>query len=354
MEQLRLLLARGLPREDYEHVLICQEASGPLPDLLQAEGWKLHEIGLAPNILSWAWHRKAAEIARAYEPHIVHGAVMEGVALANIIGLRMPGVAVISEETSDPGYRSWRGNLLLRGMCLRSTTVIGVSPRVGDYLRDTAKISASKVRVIVNAVLPQPQVGPEKLSALRSAIGLSPEDQVIGTVGRLHDDLKRFSDLIRALALLMPQFPRVKLLIVGDGPDRDALGKLAKDFCVSEAVIFAGYQSNARQFYPLMDVFSLASAHEAFGLVLVEAMLAGVPVVATQVGGMPFVLDEGRAGRLVPPGAPQALAHEIGALLENEGQRVSLGAAGRERAEREFSADRYCREIDHLYRSLTP
>lgn len=353
VEQRRLMLARTLPRDRYEHLVICQDSGGALPDLLRAEGWPVHEIGLAPHILSPAWHRSAYDIARAFQPDLIHGAVIEGVALANGIGLRMPRVKVISEETSDPEQnRSWRGNLLMRGMCIRSSAVVGVSPLVGDYLRDRARIPARKVRVIDNAVLPAPEVTVKERAALRHEFGLNKGELIIGSVRRLLDSHKRFSDLIRAVALLRDRGIHARLLIVGGGTDHDMLVALANSLGLGDIVVFTGYRRDARRFYPLMDVAVLASAHEAFGLVLVEAMLAGVPVVASRVGGIPYVLDDGAAGILATPGQPAEFAAALERLLGDSALRAMLGKAGRFRAETAFSAERYCRDIDALYREL--
>lgn len=353
VEQRRLVLARGLPKDKYEHVIITQETAGGLPNLLRAEGWKIHEIGNAPHILSPSWHQRAYEIACEYKPDIIHGAVYEGVGLANILGLRLPKAKVISEETSDPTNRSWRGNLLLRLLCLRSSKVIGVSPSVADYLRNTVHISSNKVKVINNAVLPTPNLTLSQLQEYRQSLGLKDTDFVIGSVGRIFDDHKRFSDLIRALRMLHDQgFTQAKLLIIGSGPDDQMLADLTAELNLTGEVIFAGYQAEARHFYPLMDVFALASAREAFGLVLVEAMLAQVPVIATSVGGMPYVLDQGKAGILVPLNSPHDFAKAIFSLYQNPIQRQQVAEAGRMRAELEFSAERYCHEMDTLYESL--
>ncbi|MCA4815121.1 glycosyltransferase [Acinetobacter towneri] len=353
VEQRRLVLARGLPKDKYEHVIITQEAAGGLPDLLRAEGWKIHEIGNAPHILSPSWHQRAYEIAREFQPDIIHGAVYEGVGLANILGWRLPKAKVISEETSDPTNRSWRGNVLLQLLCLRSSAVIGVSPSVADYLRNIAHIPARKVKLINNAVWPAPNLTLSQLQEYRQSLGLKDTDFVIGSVGRIFDDHKRFSDLIRALRMLHDQgFTQAKLLIIGSGPDDQMLADLTAKLNLTGEVIFAGYQAEARHFYPLMDVFALASAREAFGLVLVEAMLAQVPVIATSVGGMPYVLDQGKAGILVPPNSPHDFAKAIFSLYQNPIQRQQVAEAGRMRAELEFSAERYCHEMDTLYESL--
>ena len=353
VEQRRLVLASGLPKDKYEHVILTQETAGGLPDLLRAEGWKIHEIGNAPHILSPSWHQRAYEIAREFQPDIIHGAVYEGVGLANILGWRLPKAKVISEETSDPTNRSWRGNVLLQLLCLRSSAVIGVSPSVADYLRNIAHIPARKVKLINNAVLPAPNLTLSQLQEYRQSLGLKDTDFVIGSVGRVFDEYKRFSDLIRALKILHDQgFVQAKLLIIGGGPDEQVLANLAAEFGLTKSVIFAGYQAEARHYYPLMDIFALASIREAFGLVLVEAMLAQVPVIATSVGGMPYVLGQGKAGILVPPNSPHDFAKAIFSLYQNPLQRQKIAEAGRMRAELEFSAERYCNEIDALYESL--
>lgn len=344
------MLVQGLPTDRYEHAIVCQDAAGALPGLFAREGCAVHQIGLAPSILSPRWHDKAYRFAEFWKPDLVHGAVFEGVALACGVGLRMPSVPVISEETSDPVNRSWRGNLLMRGMCLRSKAVIAVSPAVGSYLRHVACVPARKIHVVNNAVSPAPVVASAEIRQRRAEFGIDSDELVIGSVGRMEDSNKRFSDLIHAMVLLRERC-NCKLLLIGDGPDVSMLQDLARDLAVGDRVVFAGYQGDTRRLYPLMDVFALASMHEAFGLVLVEAMLAGVPVVATRVGGIPFVLDGG-AGLLVPPGSPESIATEVARLLEDEHLRGSLGARGRERAEQEFHSARYCQDIDALYRAL--
>ena len=351
VEQRRLILVQGLPTDRYEHAIVCQDAAGALPGLFAEAGCTVHQIGLAPSILSPRWHDKAYQFAKFWKPDLVHGAVFEGVALACGVGLRMPRVPVISEETSDPINRSWRGNLLMRGMCLRSKIVIGVSPAVGSYLRCVARVPARKIHVVNNGVSPATVMASAEVRRRRAEFGIGPDELVIGSVGRMVDTDKRFSDVIHAMVLLRERFS-CKLLIIGDGPDLSMLQNLARDLAIGDHVIFAGYQGDTRSLYPLMDVFALASMSEAFGLVLVEAMLAGVPVVATRVGGIPFVLDGGAAGLLVPPGAPECIAAEVARLLEDENFRVGLGARGRQRAEQEFHAARYCNDIDALYRGL--
>lgn len=352
VEQRRLLLARGLDPSRYENVLICQEANGVIADQLRDEGWVVREIGLASNIFDRRWHARAYDIAREFAPDIVHGAVYEGEALACSIGLRMPKAKVIMEETSDPVDRRWTGNALMRAMCWRADACVGVSPRVVDYLRGKLNISEKKIRLINNAVKECSRPSERRLNEIRAEYSLGQGDFIIGSVGRLLDTHKRFSDLIRALYLVRQLEPQAKLLIVGDGPDRKMLESLANELELSEAVIFVGYQAEPRDFYYLMDVFALASAHEAFGLVLVEAMLSRVPVVATAVGGIPFVLGEGKAGILVPPMAPEKISEAILQISKNPEVAETYRAFGLSRALSYFSEERYVSEVAQLYAEL--
>jgi len=352
VEQRRILLAQGLGSDSYEHAIICQEADGPIPGILRDAGWTIHEIGLAPGILNRGWHARAHKIARVFQPDIVHGAVYEGEALACGIGLRMPRVKVIMEETSDPVGRRRTGNALMRAMCVRADACVGVSPVVTGYLRETLRIPERKIRLINNAVPEIPAPTAAHLASLRVLLGVGESDVIIGSVGRVLDSHKRFSDIIRALPMIRSTQPHARLLIIGDGPDRAMLEQLARDLGQSEAVIFAGYQSAPRDFYHLMRVFVLASASEAFGLVLVEAMLAGVPVVATEVGGIPFVLDAGKAGILVPPMQPDALAEAVLGLLADLPASNALRDAGLARARIAFAAERYINEVADLYNDL--
>lgn len=352
VEQRRVLLAQGLGSDRFEHALICQETDGPIPDLLRSAGWAIHEIGLAPGILSPSWHSRAHKIAEEFKPDIVHGAVYEGQALACGIRLRMPHVKVVMEETSDPVDRRWTGHTLMRAMCWRADACIGVSPKVTSYLRNKLRIPERKVRLINNAVAKVPRPTSDRLNDLRLLLGIEEDDVIIGSVGRVQDDPKRFSDIIMALPEIRAQQPKAKLLIVGDGPDRRKLEQLSHELGLTGAVIFAGYQGAPRDFYHLMDVFVLASASEAFGLVLVEAMLAEVPIVGADAGGIPFVLDEGRAGVLVPPKQPSELAKAILHILVNQKAAHIFRAAGLERALRVFSSERYVAEVQNLYHEL--
>jgi glycosyltransferase involved in cell wall biosynthesis len=352
VEQRRLTLARKLDATRYEQALVCTKAIGGLPSQYAEAACPIHEVGVFRGIHDRAPYRRALNIVRQYRPHIIHGAVYEGVALAAVAGRlgRVP--IIIGEETSDPANRRWTGHVLYRLLCGMTHHMIGVSPAVRDYLVNEIHLQASKVTLINNGVAEAPPANAEQIQAIRETFGLTPGNFVIGTVGRLLDSHKRVSDLIRALQILHISFPGARLLIVGSGPDEQMLRQLATELGVAQCVHFAGYQPNPQAYYSVMNVFALASASEAFGLVLVEAMYASLAVVATRVGGIPAVVSEGETGLLVEPGQPQALAEALLTLQRSNGLRDEMGQKGRARALAKFGAERYVHDVDRLYQDL--
>ena len=354
VEQRRLSLARKLDPERYDQKLICTDAWGGLPEQFTDAGCEVIDVGQIRHIADFHVYRNALKHIQQWRPDIIHGAVYEGVAIAAVAGrlLRVP--AIIGEETSDPKNRRWTGHLLYRFLAGLTHHMVAVSPAVREYLCETLRLPAGMVSVVNNGVDERPPANKQEVELVRERFGLRSQDFVIGTVGRLVDEHKRVSDLIRALALLQVRGMRnARLLVVGDGPDREGLSNLASALGVRESVHFTGYTADPQPFYAVMDVFALASAAEAFGLVLVEAMFASLPVIATRVGGIPGVVEDGRTGVLLPPYSPERFAEELSRLATDETVRREMGTRGQQRARAEFSADRYVTDVDRLYQRLT-
>jgi glycosyltransferase involved in cell wall biosynthesis len=349
VEQRRLILAQDLPSDRYEQILVCTAAKGGLPAQFEAAGVPVHVIGnfrfpLDPRPLA-----RCRRILREFRPHIVHGAVYEGVEAAAIAG-RLAGVPiVIGEETSDAHGRRLTGHLLYRALLALTDRMVAVSPIVRDYLVDTIRYPANRTMLIDNGIRDPGPAARKRVRDIRRGCGAGADDILIGTVGRLVDAHKRVSDLLRALASARSTLPTLRLVVVGDGPDAPMLKALADDLGVADIVTFAGYQSETRAFFDAMDIYVHPAAAEAFGLVLVEAMLAGLAIIASRVGGIPAVVDEGITALLVPPGQPTELAQAILSLANDRDLRATLGAAGRQRARARFTAERYAAQIAALY-----
>jgi L-malate glycosyltransferase len=348
VERRRLMLARLLDPERYEQRLLVRSSNGTLSAAIRAAGTSIVEIGdgrlFKPAVLA-----RAVKVARDFRPHIVHGAVFEGIGAAVVAG-RACGARVVVEETSHATNRSRAGHALFRALAAVSDACVAISPAVGDYLVDVTGVPRAKLTVISNGVFaPAPPSAPR--SELRRNLGLPEASLVVGTVCRLNDDShKRVSDLLRALVQLSDL--NVHLLIVGEGPERPAMERLARDLGVDQRAHFVGYRDDVGDAYATMDVFALVSAREGFGLSLAEAMLAHLPVVATAVGGIRDIVVHEQTGILVPPADVDAIAAALRRLLDAPAQRQAFADAGRERAQRLFSAERYARDVDAFYSRL--
>ena len=179
---------------------------------------------------------------------------------------------------------------------------------------------------------------------------LAPDDFVVGTLCRL-EPVKGAEELLRAFLLAAAARPRLRLVIGGDGPLRERLLQQAREAGKTDRVVIDGSWVRPEDLLPALDLFVLASRNEGMGRALVEAMAIGLPVAATAVGGVPEVLEEGRAGILVPPGDAEALAAAITRLAGDERLAAHFGRRARARAV-VFGAGRMNHALLRLYRKV--
>ena len=171
---------------------------------------------------------------------------------------------------------------------------------------------------------------------------------VIGTACRL-ELIKGLSDLLQATVPLVSQFPDLRLEIAGDGSLRAALKDESRELGMSEQVLFLGWQEDLAPVMESWDIFALPSLDEGFGFAALEAMAAGLPVVATNVGGLPELVVDGETGWLVPARDPAMLADRLRRLIADAEKRETMGAAGGRRAQQDFSLSRMVEQIVGVY-----
>jgi len=172
----------------------------------------------------------------------------------------------------------------------------------------------------------------------------------IGAAGRLVP-IKGYDTLIAAFARLAPRHPALRLEIAGDGPTRSALEAQAADLGVAQRVKFPGWTNDLPESMSRWSAFVQPSHEEALGITVLQAMACGLPVVASNVGGLPEIVEDGRTGLLVPPGDVDALASALDRLLSEPALRAAMGEAGRARSSR-YGEARFARDVEALYREL--
>lgn len=187
--------------------------------------------------------------------------------------------------------------------------------------------------------------------AVRARLGLEPAARFLVHVARMHP-VKDQETLLRAFAEVARHHADVHLLMAGDGQLRQHLEKVRDDLGLGARVRFLGVRRDVPELLQAADIFVLSSLSEAASLTLLEAMASGLPVVATDVGGNPEIVRDGKEGLLVPRQDPHAMAQAIDRLLQDPGLGVALGQAGRERVRQHYLLDQTIASYDALYRRL--
>ena len=190
----------------------------------------------------------------------------------------------------------------------------------------------------------------------RGMLGIREEDQVIGLVGRMEKS-KGQDVLLDAFSRIYVDFPRAHLLFAGNPPPEHAgydvqLKQRARDLKIMDRCHFIGFQADTAPIFAALDIAVLASRREAFGLVLLEAMAMGVPVVATEAGGVPEIIRDGKNGLLVPPGDSKALAEALMRLLKSEGLREKLAVNGARMVRERFALKDHLEKLEGYFGDL--
>lgn len=212
-------------------------------------------------------------------------------------------------------------------------------------------VGRDRISVLHNAVKPFVSPSPEEVERVRREFGIQDHEAVILSIGRLSYE-KGHADLIRAAARLagMPGTPPFRVVIVGDGPERETLRKLSAQVGLEKGISLAGFQRDTSPYYALATVVAVPSHSEGSPNVVLEAMAAGLPIVANRVGGVPEILEDGVTGLMVEPRNPEAMAKTIFQLLSNTELRSRLGSAARARAESAHTPEEYRRRLVEFYR----
>ena len=306
--------------------------------LAEAKGPHLVEVPSAVRVIDLKRHRQlaAARPLARYLSSECPAALLTGMPHSNLVALwareraRAATRVVISEHNplgntlSGARGLNWRVlRPLIRRYYRRADAIIAVSEESAQHVADIARLPRERITVVHN-----PALTPDCLQRMKEdlrhrwfAPGAPP---VVLSVGRLVDQ-KDFPTLIRAFAQVRAA-RAARLLILGEGPRRHDLEALCDSLGLGGDVELAGHVNNPYPFFPRAAVFVLPSAFEGFGNVLVEAMAAGTPVVATRCGGPVEILEDGRYGRLVPVGGVEELARAIHAALDAPADPAALKA----------------------------
>jgi glycosyltransferase involved in cell wall biosynthesis len=256
-------------------------------------------------------------------------------------------VVIAHEHTWSYEGKPWRAWLDGRVIGRRVTQFIAVSEADAERMISIEKVPPEKITVIPTALVPRSSATG---GDLRAELGLEPGTPLIGSVGRLRRQ-KAHDVLIDAHARVMQIVPEAHLVVVGDGARLGELERHAADAGVADRIHFLGRRDDVEEILGALDAAAISSDFEGRPLFALECMAAGVPLVATAVGGLPEMIDDGLTGLLVPPRRPEALADGLISVLLDLGLRSRIVAAAATEVER-YRIDAVVAQLAALYERL--
>ncbi len=347
-ERVLVTLVSGLDPQRFRPVVCCLAKKGRMAAELEARGISVTPLNKRPKI-DLAMLLRLRQMMRAQKIAIVHTHVFTANLWGRLAAL-LAGVPVLithehSTFTVENRFRRGIEAVLMR----RTHKMIAVSENLRSRLVSEGGFAPGAVLTIHNGLrLHESAWRAARREQLRQELGLKKFAHVIGTVGRF-EPRKNYPLLMAAMQMVLQRHPNTALLMIGAGPEEEKLRQQARNAGMNEQVIFTGYRSDIADLLGVMSTFCLSSTTEGISMAILEALLAGVPVVATQVGGNPEIIPDRTFGILVPSGDATALAEALNETLSNRDDALKAALRGQARVRELFSEEHMIRRIEKLY-----
>jgi len=339
---------------EYRHAVVCLTRYTSFAERIQRADVELHALDKLPG-LGLGTHLRFWRLMRRLRPTVLHTynlAALEYGFTAAIAGVPVRIHAEHGRDASDPEGKNPKHNFLRRRVAPFIDRFVPVSEDLNRWLGEVVRIPAVQSQLIKNGVDTEKYMPG---GTLASDSPWAPHDIVVGTVARIQD-VKNHRVLVDAMACLRdmtPQLaPRLKLTIVGDGPLLPAVRAQVAALGLQDTVWLPGARTDINALLQTFSIFTLPSLAEGTPVSMLEAMSCGLPVVASRVGGIPEVVDDGVQGLLVPAGDVNALAQALARYAADAQLRIAHGRAGRMRIEERFSMRAMISAYNALYDEL--
>jgi glycosyltransferase involved in cell wall biosynthesis len=347
-ETVATRIALGLDPHRFESI-ICSTRPSPRHHVkaARAAGVEVLELGRRSKVDVWRW-RPLVRLLRSGRVDVLHAHKFGSNLWAALLKPRSRLPVLLAHEHSWSYEGTMRRFVDRDLIARRADAVIAVSPTDRLRMIELERLPHEKVVFVPNGIPDRPLGDPEYV---RRELGLTPSDSIVGTVCGLRPE-KELETALRALGRLAPHRPGLRFLVVGDGLERPRLERLAEELGVSTT--FLGHRANDEvpDLLAAMDVLVLSSRFEGMPLAVLEWMAAGKAIVASRVGGIPTMVEDGKEALLVPPRDHVSFADAIGRLLDDPAERQRLGEAAQRRQRAEFRFDQTIAQLETLYERL--
>lgn len=342
--------ATALREVGFEIEAACFHKFGEIGERLKRQNFTIYDLNSSPRIPNFGIVKKLIGLFRQTAPDVVHSSCVE----ANfhcLLAARLAGtkIKLLAEEvgtlTNGAGEptRSWKARKIAQMIWRGADQILAISEAVKQDVVRLEKADAAKVTVIPY------YIDFDRFSFAVSEEKRSGREFVVGSIGRFSPE-KGQKILLKAFRLVSRKNENVKLWLVGDGAERETLQTLARELEISRRVEFLGMRSDIPELLRQMDLLVQSSHYEGLGIAIQEAMASGVPVVASRIGGIPELIDEGETGVMFPVGDEAALAAEITKMIElDDEKREQLIRRARQSVEQRFSKTTIVNKLSDLY-----
>lgn len=344
-EQVVIRLAAGLERRRFAPLICCLDEPGPFAPQAEAAGVEVVAFDKrGPVDVRAAW--RLARLLRSRRVDVVHTHLWGGSFWGRLAALaaRVPAI-VTTEHNVDTWKRAYH-LALDRALAPATTCLVAVSPAVREFY-EARGVGRGRWRVVYNGV-DTSAVPPRGRRPAFRELGIGADERVVALVGRLVP-AKAPEVFLQAMAIAAARVPALRGLVVGDGPLRGDLEAEARGLGLERRVVFAGVRRDVPALLAGLDALVFTSLREGLSMAMLEAMAAGVPVIATPVGGTPELITHGVTGLLVPPGQPESLADALVALLGDAALAAAIRHAARGCVEGRFSLKAMTEAHESLY-----
>ena len=354
---LLTLLPELDPEQFHVEVVILVEPGLSIDEFageLQSKGVQAQQVPIHANIdlglIVRLWR-----IFRQLKPDILHSHLVHADFHGGVAGWLARVPLLVSSRHNDDPFRSVGITAFLIRLNNRIFhQFVAISKHMRRFSEEVERIDPDKIRTVHYGLEPSSAATIDLRADLRADLHgefkLEP-GPVLVCVARLVPQ-KGHIHLLRALVQVRGEVPAVRLVLLGDGTIRADLEQIVRDLALQANVCFAGWRTDAARLLGGADIFVLPSLWEGFGLVLLEAMAASLPIVASKVGAIPEIVADNETGLLVEPGAEEALSRALIKLLASPALRVQMGAQGCRRLEQEFSVSKMVEAIETIYNQL--
>jgi glycosyltransferase involved in cell wall biosynthesis len=358
-----LLSVLGLNKEVFKVDLLSGKTNFPSPKLTQLKEQNLiqyKEIGQLVRAIQPFKDISALSQLYQYIKKGRYDIVHTHSSKAGLLGrlaARMAGVKHIIHTPHGHIFYGYYGRclsfmfIILERWAARFTEKIITLTNVGKEEHVQYKIAPAHKFITIHSGLELGSLQPsDTKNDVAKEFNIDKSDKLIGTVARLVP-IKGHEFLVKAAPLVLQHYPNTTFLLIGDGPLRKKLENLAQQLNFFDKIVFSGMREDIPRLLNAIDIFVLPSLNEGMGRVLIEAMVLAKPIVATRVGGVPDVVEDGSSGLLVPPADPDALADAICTIMKNPALASKLASHAAIRSQK-FSHTEMIRQLENLYKSV--